>query len=147
MSFKNHELLIIWLKRLFIFLLIVVAFTKLGEFYSYSIGWNQKNHLKAYGITYFMLQQGIPVDWLLTIGGGVFLAPHSLAIQWMYHKGEFSIWVDLVCQNQYHPSGDFKSGSQHECGAMETAPKGCCVFTKKWIGKWRYWCSDHCALD
>ena len=41
----------------------------------------QKNQLKAYGITYFMLQQGIEVDWLLNYRGGSFLAPYSQAIQ------------------------------------------------------------------
>ncbi len=42
---------------------------------------SQQNHLKAYGITYFMLQQGIEVDWLLNYRGGSFLAPYSPLIQ------------------------------------------------------------------
>ncbi len=33
----------------------------------------QKNHLKAYGITYFSLQQGNDVKWLLNYRGGSFL--------------------------------------------------------------------------
>lgn len=41
----------------------------------------QHNHLKAYGITYFMLQQGIETDWLLNYRGGSFLAPYSPLIQ------------------------------------------------------------------
>jgi len=41
----------------------------------------QHNHLKAYGITYFMLQQGIETDWLLNYRGGSFLAPYSQLIQ------------------------------------------------------------------
>lgn len=41
----------------------------------------QQNHLKGYGITYFMLQQGTEVDWLLNYRGGSFLAPYSQAIQ------------------------------------------------------------------
>jgi hypothetical protein len=41
----------------------------------------QQNHLKAYGITYFMLQKGIETDWLLNYRGGSFLAPYSQMIQ------------------------------------------------------------------
>jgi hypothetical protein len=69
-------------KRLFVFLLIFIAFTN-SRANSILIPMDemQQNHLKAYGITYFMLQQNIPVDWLLNYRGGSFLAPYSLAIK------------------------------------------------------------------
>lgn len=35
----------------------------------------QKNHLKAYGITYWALENGIEADWLLNYRGGSFLLP------------------------------------------------------------------------
>lgn len=38
---------------------------------------SQKNHLKAYGLAYFALQQGITVDWLLNYRGGSFLIEFS----------------------------------------------------------------------
>lgn len=38
---------------------------------------SQRNHLKAYGITYFMLQKEVPVDWLLNYRGGSFLMQYS----------------------------------------------------------------------
>lgn len=41
----------------------------------------QKNHLKAYGITYWSLSQNIKVKWLLNYRGGSFLLPDSKAIQ------------------------------------------------------------------
>jgi len=41
----------------------------------------QKNHLKAYGITYWSLAQNIKVKWLLNYRGGAFLLPDSKAIQ------------------------------------------------------------------
>lgn len=37
----------------------------------------QKNHLKAYGIAYFTLQQGMDVDWLLNYRGGSFLIDYA----------------------------------------------------------------------
>ena len=38
---------------------------------------SQKNHLKAYGITYWTLQQNKEVKWLLNYRGGAFLLPFS----------------------------------------------------------------------
>jgi len=38
---------------------------------------SQSNHLKAYGITYWSLQQQIKVKWLLNYRGGSFLLPDS----------------------------------------------------------------------
>ena len=34
---------------------------------------NQRNHLKAYGIAYWILQNEIEVEWLLNYRGGSFL--------------------------------------------------------------------------
>jgi len=38
---------------------------------------SQRNHLKAYGVAFFTLQQGISIDWLLNYRGGSFLIPYS----------------------------------------------------------------------
>lgn len=38
---------------------------------------SQRNHLKAYGLAYFALQQKLEVDWLLNYRGGSFLIQHS----------------------------------------------------------------------
>lgn len=43
---------------------------------------SQKNHLKAYGIAYFALQESIEVDWLLNFRGGSFLVPYSTTIEY-----------------------------------------------------------------
>ncbi|MEY4930519.1 MAG: hypothetical protein RI909_1243 [Bacteroidota bacterium] len=70
-------------KRALVCLLILLAFTTTSRANSILIPMDgsQQNHLKAYGITYFMLQQGIAVDWLLNYRGGSFLAPYSSAMQ------------------------------------------------------------------
>ncbi len=41
----------------------------------------QANHLKAYGITYWVLQHQKPVDWLLNYRGGSFMCEHETAIE------------------------------------------------------------------
>jgi len=72
----------IMVKRYFVFLLIIINyFTSQANSILIPLDESQKNHLKAYGITYFMLQQGIEVDWLLNYRGGSFLAPYSQLIQ------------------------------------------------------------------
>lgn len=38
---------------------------------------SQRNHLKAYGITYWMLEKDVKVQWLLNYRGGSFLLPDS----------------------------------------------------------------------
>jgi hypothetical protein len=40
----------------------------------------QSDHLKAYGVVYWALEQGIEVDWLLNYRGGAFLAPAAAAL-------------------------------------------------------------------
>lgn len=40
----------------------------------------QRNHLKAYGIAYYVLQRGAEVDWLLNYRGGTFVIQYDKAI-------------------------------------------------------------------
>ncbi|WP_272148663.1 asparagine synthetase B [Tenacibaculum aiptasiae] len=42
---------------------------------------NQKNHLKAYGIVYYALQNGLKAKWLLNYDGGAFLMENNEAVE------------------------------------------------------------------
>lgn len=42
---------------------------------------SQANHLKAYGIAYWVLKQNVTVDWLLNYEGGSFAIPYATAIE------------------------------------------------------------------
>ena len=42
---------------------------------------NQQNHLKAYGITYWVLERGVESWWLLNYDGGSFAFPYDRAIE------------------------------------------------------------------
>ena len=42
---------------------------------------SQRNHLKAYGVAFFTLQQGISMDWLLNYRGGSFLIPYTAIVE------------------------------------------------------------------
>jgi uncharacterized protein YueI len=41
----------------------------------------QKNHLKAYGLAYWVLQKEMDVDWLLNYRAGSFMLPYSEAFE------------------------------------------------------------------
>ena len=65
--------------------LIVILFISLNSFASYILipmdAEGQQNHLKAYGITYWTLQEQLKVKWLLNYRGGSFLLPDSERIR------------------------------------------------------------------
>src|SRR5690606_2923620 len=42
---------------------------------------HQKNHLKAYGVAYWVLQNELEIEWLLNYRGGSFLLPHHNVIE------------------------------------------------------------------
>lgn len=41
----------------------------------------QTNHLKAYGIAYYLLENEVVIEWLLNYRGGSFLCPHLTALE------------------------------------------------------------------
>src|SRR5450759_2447089 len=67
-------------KWLLILMLIVLVQTTNAAFILIPMDEKQSNHLKAYGITYWTLEQGIEVKWLLNYRGGSFLIQHQQAI-------------------------------------------------------------------
>ncbi len=66
-------------------LLVFLLFVSTKTFASYILvpmdAESQKNHLKAYGITYWTLSNELKVKWLLNYRGGAFLLPDTEAIQ------------------------------------------------------------------
>ncbi|MBC3757831.1 asparagine synthetase B [Hyunsoonleella sp. SJ7] len=66
-------------------ILFAFLFFSLSAFASYILlpmdAESQKNHLKAYGITYWTLDKQLKVKWLLNYRGGSFLLPDTEAIR------------------------------------------------------------------
>lgn len=71
------------MKKLAVFIILFLFVNQL--FASYILipmdAETQKNHLKAYGITYWTLNKNVKVKWLLNYRGGSFLVPDSPEIQ------------------------------------------------------------------
>ena len=42
---------------------------------------SQSNHMKAYGVAYWVLSQDEPIEWMLNFRGGSFLLPARTGIQ------------------------------------------------------------------
>ncbi|MEQ9426054.1 MAG: asparagine synthetase B [Cyclobacteriaceae bacterium] len=65
------------MKRLLVFsLLILTALTARSSYILVNMDETQSNHLKAYGIAYWILTQEVEVDWLLNYRGGSFMVKY-----------------------------------------------------------------------
>ncbi len=68
--------------RLFLLVLFLVLSTQLKAVYLLlPMDEAQKNHLKAYGIAFWLLQKQVQVDWLLNYRGGSFLMQYNKATE------------------------------------------------------------------
>ena len=69
-------------KKSFLLIILILFYSKLWAAYLLiPMDEGQKNHLKAYGIAYYTLQNDIKVDWLLNYRGGSFLIKHYTEIE------------------------------------------------------------------
>ncbi len=67
----------------FIFLILAIAFSikVFATWLLIPMDDKQSNHLKAYGITYWVLQNGVEAYWLLNYRGGSFIFPYHQEIE------------------------------------------------------------------
>jgi hypothetical protein len=72
-----------WNKGVFIFLLAIVlnASASFSASILLPMDESQKNHLKAYGLAFWILKQDQSLEWLLNYRGGSFLLPNSNIIE------------------------------------------------------------------
>jgi hypothetical protein len=68
-------------KLLFLFLVITFSLRLNATSVLIPMDNGQTNHLKAYGIAYWMLNNGLTLEWLLNYRGGSFLCPHDVKIE------------------------------------------------------------------
>ncbi|HNW99183.1 MAG TPA: asparagine synthetase B [Bacteroidales bacterium] len=68
-------------RTLIIFFLTTFSLFAKANYIFITMGEDQKNHLKAYGIAYYALQKDIEISWLLNYEGGSFMMPYSEVIE------------------------------------------------------------------
>ncbi len=74
---RQMEMMIFRSKHIILFFLLLFMQKALGQFILLPMDENQTNHLKAYGIVYKALNEGIKIKWLLNYRGGAFLLPYE----------------------------------------------------------------------
>lgn len=67
--------------RSLLFLLLLLALPARAQDFVIPMDESQTNHLKAYGVAFWALQQGAQVEWLLNYRGGSFLMPASASAE------------------------------------------------------------------
>jgi hypothetical protein len=84
---------------------------------------SQKNHLKAYGIAYWVLQNDIEIEWLLNYRGGSFMMPHlpSLVEELTIRGVSYQIVADVQAANILREIADPEVNM--EVVKLEKAPK------------------------
>jgi hypothetical protein len=67
----------------FVFLLVLIFVARVGFSTQLLVPMDetQTNHLKAYGISYWALENGVVMEWLLNYKGGSFLFPHLSTLE------------------------------------------------------------------
>src|SRR4051812_28684739 len=60
-----------------LFFLISFNFSANASYILIPMDRSQKNHLKSYGLAYWVLENGIEVNWLLNYRGGSFMFAHG----------------------------------------------------------------------
>ena len=73
MNPRRRTIVAVW-----ILLLVVVAPARLAaQFVLVPMDDEQRNHLKAYGLTYNAIKDGLRAEWFLNYRGGSFLLPDA----------------------------------------------------------------------
>ena len=69
------------MKRLLPLLLVFLSSACLANSLLIPMDQSQTNHLKAYGLAYAILKDGVDVDWLLNYRGGSFMVQYTKAVE------------------------------------------------------------------
>jgi len=69
------------MRRLILFIFLILAKVSFANSILIPMDDSQTNHLKAYGIAYWILKGQVEVDWLLNYRGGSFMCKYNPAIQ------------------------------------------------------------------
>ncbi|MDY0101923.1 MAG: asparagine synthetase B [Lentimicrobium sp.] len=66
---------------LLVITILLISIKSYGSYILIPMDKSQKNHLKAYGIAFWTLQQDVEVSWLLNYRGGSFMFKHHPALE------------------------------------------------------------------
>jgi hypothetical protein len=109
----------------YFFLVVLLTFSTLGRanYILIPMDESQKNHLKSYGIAYWVLNSEIEIEWLLNYRGGSFLIPYFKSVQeeCVIRGVSFELIVDAKASNIRLEIADPETNM--EVVKLEKAPK------------------------
>tara|TARA_S200000501_G_C20850022_1_gene755266 strand:- start:417 stop:1685 length:1269 start_codon:yes stop_codon:yes gene_type:complete len=108
----------------FFVLLFLFSFNSFGNYILIPMDKdNQKDHLKAYGIAYWILENNLEVDWLLNYRGGSFLIKNlnEIALECTYRGVSYEIISNNEIQNIFNNINS--PSSNKDIIKLEKAPK------------------------
>jgi hypothetical protein len=110
-------------KILLVFLLSFLGFNVFASKILIPMDESQSNHLKAYGIAYWVLQNKIPMEWLLNYRGGSFLFDglDDISKECAIRGVSFQIIADVQAQQIYSQIADPEVNMERV--KLEVAPK------------------------
>lgn len=64
-----------------LFITLIISFNAISSSILIPMDESQKNHLKSYGLAYWVLKQDVSIEWLLNYRGGSFMMPYANSIE------------------------------------------------------------------
>lgn len=124
-----------FLFKILVFFIFLAPFNSLASAIIVPMDETQKNHLKAYGVAYWVLENEVVMEWLLNYRGGSFLFPHNELIEeQLIVKGvSYAILPDAKVKQAKAMIADPEVNM--EVVQLETAPK-IAVYTPKGKQPW-----------
>ena len=110
-------------KNLLCLLLYLLSFSAQANYILVPMDEGQSNHLKAYGITYWVLQESGEAEWLLNYRGGSFLFDYALSLEneLVIRGVSYEVISDAVALNRKREIADPEANM--DVIELKTAPK------------------------
>ncbi len=102
-------------------LVLAIAGTAHGQYLLAPMDGAQSNHLRAYGLAYWVLEQGERVEWLLNYRAGSFLLPEGPAVR--REAALRGVTVESLGESRLAAIRAEISGSNMEAVILEKAPR------------------------
>ncbi len=119
--------------RVFIFVFLLLSKISLAYIFI-PMDLTQKNHLKAYGLVYFALTEGVEVKWLLNYKGGSFLIDSDSKIfqVWALSRG---VKIEKIGENEWEKIQEVIANGNMAIVRLTKAPR-IAVYAPPWNEEW-----------
>ena len=124
------------MRNIFLLLICIISFNRLNATQIIiPMDDTQTNHLKAYGVAFWLLEGGVVIEWLLNYRGGSFLIPHlKSAEEELIMRGvKYEVLADGQVNNIKNQIGNPETNM--EIVQLEKVPK-IAVYTPKGKQPW-----------